>query len=106
MIYIYIYIYIVPSASFGFLCVSLERLWQPLGQLWAPFDFFWSPWAYLGLLWSAFGHPLGSLWPSWGIWSLVEIRKEIHTIIDEMGCNLMTKRMIIDERGEHSFNFN
>ena len=56
--HIYIYIYI----PFGFLWVSLERLWLPLG-----FDFFGRPWATFDRPLVPFGVPLGSLWLSFGV---------------------------------------
>ena len=54
----------------GFLLVSFWLFWEPLVSLWAPFGLLWFP---LECPWAPFGRPLGSLWPPWGIWSLVGI---------------------------------
>ena len=46
---------------------------EPLGSLWVSF---WLPWFPLECPWTPFGRPLGLPWPSWDIWSLVEIQKK------------------------------
>jgi len=90
-------LYMFPLASFGCLWNTFGFPWvlTPLGDLGLPLGVLWFR---LECTWAPFGCPLGSLAPSWDIWSRVEIHRTTHDY-RRGRCNLKTKPTIIEGRG-------